>query len=188
MNTYILLVILLIVIACNENTKKEEIIKIFTQIESDIIANAENLPDSVLVNKAIGHNNRIHFERLHYSDGKLIKKELLPSDSSRVIAIIRYSKDGLFELRNEIGEYGFNRTNGILYNGSFYGPWLVNYDNGQKMYEGFRYEDLDLGKWTHYNITDSTVKKIVDEGNKQFYDSLIHKFGLYPEMNFGVNM
>lgn len=181
--SYCLLAILLVFSACNEKAKTKQIIKVFTQIESDIIKNAENPPDSVIVNKVLGHKDRIRMERLSYWNGKLIKKELLPSDSSRVVAITRYSKDGLFELRNEISEYGFNNTNGILFKGSFYGPWKVNYDNGQRMYEGFRYEDLDLGKWTHYNIMDNTIKKVVDEGNEHFYDSLIQKFGLYPEIN-----
>lgn len=160
--------------ACKEKkqTKAEQIQSWYKNIKSEIQTNAELKTDSVLYTR-----NRNVLMVTHYKQNKKIFKEVRSIDTSKLYAIIKFGQNEDFELVTEMSEDGIQRTEGIKFKDSFYGPWIVCNLNGSIMYNGLRYKQEKFGDWVYY-WEDEQLDSIVHK-NKMFYiDSILQNENL----------
>jgi hypothetical protein len=160
--------------ACKEKkqTKTEQIQIWYKNIKNEIQSNAELKTDSVLYTK-----NRRVLIATHYNQNKKIFKEVRSIDTSRLYAIIKFGQNEDFELVTEMSENGIQRTEGVKFKESFYGPWTVCNLNGSIIYNGLRYKQDKFGDWKYY-WEDEQLDSIVHMNKMFFIDSILQNENL----------
>lgn len=161
-----------ILVGCSENPENELNEKIeewYENRNNEIIENSQKQIDSVSYDQ---EKDRLYIT--HYNSGKKIFQESRSLDTSEVYVITKFGENENFELRSEVYENGVLATEGLVYNNSYYGPWIVRNKDGSIMYRGYRYENIDFGKWVYY-WEDAILDSIVNQENDFLTDSILNK-------------
>ena len=165
----------------NKNEKDGRIESWYNKIKNEIFENSKLKEDSV---SYVKKDETLYIT--YFLKGKKLRQEYRSSDTSRLYVTKNYGQNDLFELRSEIYKNGQKRTEGITYSDNYYGPWTVWYDNGQIMYQGYRYEnDNKFGTWTYYTET-GTVQKKEDNKKQYFADSILSKESLHTTNGLAI--
>jgi antitoxin component YwqK of YwqJK toxin-antitoxin module len=171
----IALIILIFSVASCKGTRHgaDRIENWYVKIKNEILSHSRQRADSIFYEK---EGQSLHLT--YFSKGKKLREEYRSFDTARIHFIKYYGPNELFELRSEIHRNGKKATEGITYNGNYYGPWTVWYDNGQIMYRGYRYENEDFGNWIYYK-ENGKVDKMIDHSKPFLSDSILHKSSLH---------
>lgn len=108
--------------------------------------------------------------RKYYNGRHEFRREYL-DNSEKIRGIILFSRNGDFELRNEIFENGTLSFEGIVYKGKFSGLSRWWHPNGKIREVGRRFNGRSFGVWETYD-EDENLIKAVDDGKTIPNDSL----------------